>query len=644
MSKKTLTIISLFAALQLSAQTDTVPVKALSEVFVTTANKVEQKQNSTGKVITVISKEQIEKSSGKTVAEVLNEQAGITINGVYGPPGAVQNVYVRGANVGRVLILLDGIPVTDPSQINSDFDLNLFSINDVEKIEICKGAQSTLYGSDAEAGVINIITVKKNIDKPFNVKATLAGGTYNTWKGSVQLYGKADKFTYTTRYSKLTSDGFSSAYDSSGKGNFEKDGYNGDAANASLQYQANKSLSFKTFVLYSKYRSGLDASGFQDDKYSKVENEYFTTGTGFQFKNDMVTLNGNYQFSQTNRSYHRDSVDIDAYGYYLRNKYFAKSQYAELYASVKLGSGFTFLQGGDYRYGSMNNDFFLVSSYGPVASTFKDTSMSQSSIYASLLFNSKKINVELGGRLNVHSRYGSNYTYTFNPSYSIDNHNRIFGSIASGFKAPSLYQLYVAYYGNPGLQPEKSTNYEFGFQQEYKMFNHRIVFFYRDIKNGIDFNNVTSQYFNYTAQIVRGIEYEVSVQPIKQLNVTANYAYISGDDQTQNREDDHDTTYTYLLKRPKHTIHVNAGYQCDKGFYISIGGKYASNAFDLGGYKVPDAELKSYFLLNAYAEYKLKKYFTFFADAKNITNTKFMEVYGYTTQGNSFIAGVKVNL
>ena len=77
---------------------------------------------------------------------------------------------MRGASSGRTLILLDGIPVSDPSMINNEFDLNLFSINDIERIEICKGAQSTLYGSDAIAGVINIITVKKDVNKPFNVK------------------------------------------------------------------------------------------------------------------------------------------------------------------------------------------------------------------------------------------------------------------------------------------------------------------------------------------------------------------------------------------------------------------------------------------------------------------------------------------
>ncbi|MEJ7672681.1 MAG: TonB-dependent receptor plug domain-containing protein [Chitinophagaceae bacterium] len=164
--------------------------KTLDPVIIT-ANKIAQKQSSTGKVITVITKEQIEKSSGRTVAQLLNEQVGVTINGALNNLGANQTVYLRGANAGRTLILMDGIPVYDPSFINNDFDLNLLSLNNVERIEICRGAQSTLYGSDAVAGVINIITLKTDISKPVNIKATIGVGSFGTYRGNFQIYGKA---------------------------------------------------------------------------------------------------------------------------------------------------------------------------------------------------------------------------------------------------------------------------------------------------------------------------------------------------------------------------------------------------------------------------------------------------------------------
>jgi vitamin B12 transporter len=150
MTKKLLTSVFILTAIAAGAQTDTLHGNKLDEVVVT-ANKYPQKQSTTGKVITVINKDQIERSSGKTLSQLLNEQAGVTINGALNNAGAVQTMYVRGAASGRTLILLDGIPVNDPSMINNEFDLNLFSLDNIDRIEICKGAQSTLYGSDAIA-------------------------------------------------------------------------------------------------------------------------------------------------------------------------------------------------------------------------------------------------------------------------------------------------------------------------------------------------------------------------------------------------------------------------------------------------------------------------------------------------------------
>src|SRR5258705_9173746 len=163
MSQKFLLIITtLLAGLSAIAQTDT-SSKAMEPVIIT-ANKLPQKQRTTGKVITLISKEEIEKSAGKSLAQLLNEQAGITINGALNNQGTNQSLFMRGASSGRTLILLDGIPIYDPSVINNEFDLNLISLANVECIEICRGAQSTIYGSDAVAGIVNIITTKASPD------------------------------------------------------------------------------------------------------------------------------------------------------------------------------------------------------------------------------------------------------------------------------------------------------------------------------------------------------------------------------------------------------------------------------------------------------------------------------------------------
>lgn len=644
MNKKIFSLALVATALAAHAQKDTLSGKALDEVTVT-ANKFEQKQNTTGKVVTVVTKEQLEKSAGKTVSQILNEQAGVVINGAYNAPGSVQTIYMRGANPGRVLVLIDGVPVNDPSFINNEYDVNFFSINEVERIEICRGAQSTLYGSDAVAGVINIITINNNITKPFNVKATAAYGSFNTFKGNVQLYGKEKKFTYNVRYARLQTKGFSSAYDSTAKGSFDKDAYEGNVASAAVTYQLSNKAWVRAFTQYSGYEADIDAAIFTDDRDYTIDNSTHATGAGFHFKNDVVMLQANYQYTDYKRNYLNDSGHVSGFSKFESNTFKGRTHFAEMFAGIKLGSGFTLLQGGDYRWGVMNNDYLSLGSFGPFATKFRDTSASQSSVYSSLMFssNNKKFHAEVGGRLNVHSRYGSNHTYTFNPVYNITDNYRISGSIATGFKSPSIYQLYDASVGNRNLEPEKSKNYEIGFTQRHSKVSNRIVYFYREIENGTDFNYVTFKYFNFVKQIVRGAEYELVLKPTDKFTFTANYTYLSSNENTQSRATFKDTAYNYLLRRPKHNINFNAGYQFTTALFASVGGKYVGNRKDAGGYMANDTELDSYFILNAYAEYKLKKYFRFFADAQNVTDQQFFDIRGYNAMPFMLTAGVTFN-
>ena len=629
MKKQFFVVAAVIISSSLQAQDTT--GKILDEAVIT-ANKFEQKQSQTGKVIIVISKEQVEKSSGKTIAQILNEQAGITINGAYNVTGSVQTVFMRGASSGRTLILLDGIPVNDPSMINNEFDLNLFSINDVERIEICKGAQSTLYGSDAIAGAINIITVKKEVNKPFNLKVTTALGNKNTVRNNIQLYGKAGKLTYTTRFAKLKTNGFSAANDSTKIKGFDNDGYDGNVINAGLQYQLMPSLLIKTFILHSQYKAEIDAGGFTDEKDYTIRNSNLSSGAGLNFKKGKINITGNYQYGELNRAYRNDSLFVNPYGTkFESNKYGGRTQYAELYGNGVAAKWLTVLAGFDYRWANMNQQYFSISGFGPYSSNFKDTSLHQTSLYGSLFFNAlnKKLNVEIGGRTNKHSRYGTNSTYTFNPSFNISKNWRVFGSIASGFKAPSIFQLFDAFSGNTDLKPEKSTNYEIGVQQSHSVISSRIVYFHRDIKNGIDYNYATFQYFNFVKQIVNGLEMELSVRPTEKLNISANYTLITGDEQTQSRKTFNDTSYNHLLRRPKHNINLNIGYQFCKSLFASLSAKSVSSRYDAGGYKKEDLLLDSYFLLSAYAQYKWKSNVKFFVDAQNISGKKFFDIRGY---------------
>jgi len=625
MGKKLMLLTLLFSAKIVSAQQDTT---TLDEVVVT-ANKMAQKQSTTGKVVTVITKADLEKMGNKNLATLLQEQVGVTVNGASNNAGSVQTIFTRGASGGRTLVLLDGIPVNDPSFINNDLDLNLFATNSIERIEICRGAQSTLYGSDAIAGVINIITTSKDISKPLQINASSILGSFGTVKNNLQVAGKKNKWTYSARVAQTNSKGFSASIDTTGKNNFDADAYNGTALHGQLNYAATEHLSFKAFSMYNKYKAGVDAGIFRDDRDFTITNSSLLVGTGFVYKKNNWQITGTYQHNTLDRHFLNDSTHKTS-TWFEKNDYAAASDYAEIFTSVKLSDRLTALLGIDYRKGSYSQNYASVSGWGPYNFNDPTRFAEQSALYGSLLYTSlnKKLTLELGGRTNKHSVYGNNQTFTLNPSFAISTNTRMFASVSTGFKAPSLYQISI----NDKLDPEKATSYEAGLSYQNKTLQTRLVYFNRQTANGIDYNYINYQYFNYVKQAVNGLEFEIRKSITNQLSAFANYTYLQGKETTQNRITNKDTiTYNYLLRRPAHQLNMGISAQVNTKLRFEITGRYASKRRDVGGYGAPDVELKSYVTLAANAGYQLNKHWRFTADIQNFTNTKYYEVYGFTT-------------
>ena len=625
MGNKLMLLTLLFSAKMVSAQQDTT---TLDEVVVT-ANKMAQKQSTTGKVVTVITKSDLEKMGNKNLSTLLQEQVGVTVNGSSNNAGSVQTIFTRGASGGRTLVLLDGIPVNDPSFINNDLDLNLFATSSIERIEICRGAQSTLYGSDAIAGVINIITTSKDISRPLQINASTLVGSFGTQKNNLQLAGKKNKWTYSGRLAHTNSNGFSAANDTTGKNNFDADLYKGLALHGQINYAATEHFSVKAFSMYNKYKAGVDAGVFRDDRDFTIENSSLLVGTGFVYKKNSFQITGTYQHNTLDRHFLNDSTHKTS-TWFEKNDYAAASDYAEIYTSVKLSERLTALAGLDYRKGSYSQNYLSVSGWGPYNFNEPTRYAEQSALYGSLLYTSlnKKLTFELGGRANKHSVYGGNQTFTLNPSFAISANTRLFASVSSGFKAPSLYQISI----NDKLDPEKATSYEAGFSYQNKTLQTRLVYFNRQTANGIDYNYINYQYFNYVKQAVNGLEFEIRKSFTQQISAFANYTFLAGKETTQNRITNKDTiTYDYLLRRPAHQLNMGISAQVNAKLRIEITGRYASKRYDVGGYAAPDMLLKSYATLAANAGYQLNKHWRFTADIQNFTNTKYYEVYGFTT-------------
>ncbi|MDO6434098.1 TonB-dependent receptor [Flavitalea sp. BT771] len=647
MSKKHFFLFMLSAAgsSALFAQSSDTSGRRLDEVVVT-ATKFPVKQSLTGKVLTVITKEQLEKSAGKQLTEVLNTQAGVFVAGSQGPLGSTQTVFLQGASGGKTLILIDGIPAYDPSGIATSFDLNLINTDQVERVEILKGSQSTLYGSDAVAGVINIIT-RKGGNKPVNLSAHLSGGSYGTFKGSAGIDGKIKNTSYNVMYTHLRSDGISSAYDSSHKSHYDNDGFSENLVMVNVGQKISDALNLRGNFQYNQYDNDLDAGGYKDDKLYTTTNKNTQAGIGADYTILHSAVHFNYNYNTVTRSYLDDSATlITQGGSFSKSKFTGTSHYLELYTNIGISRHLDLLGGVDYRNQRINETSLYISQYyAPPLSVLSPDSakVRQFAAYVSAIVkNMGGFNFEVGGRYNSFNRYGDVFTYSINPSYLINSRVKIFANLSSGFSAPTLYQLYSEYRNPSGdLKPERTTSVETGIQYNFSPFNIRALYFHRNTRDNIIFYtdaNYTSWYMNLNKQQDQGAELEASYR-IDRWSFSGNYTYTTGKVTTP--VNGKDTTYNNLYRRPKNAVNLSAGFQATSKLFLSTAlrttGKRIESVF--GGAPV---NIDSYYTLDAYAEYKVTSFLKVFADGKNLTNQQFFDIPGYSTKKFNFMAGVSL--
>lgn len=627
------------------AQKDTA-TKTLDEVIVT-ANKFPQKQNETGKVVDIITQEQLQKSFGKSIGEVLNQQAGVIINGADNNLGTNQTVYTWGASSANTLILLDGVPLYDASGITNEFDLNNFALGNIERIEILKGSQSTLYGSDAVAGVINLIS-KKGGKKPFNLHADLSAGSYHTYKGYISLSGTNGKGqTYFISYNKIYSKGFSSAYDSTGKNNFDKDGFKQDVVQLNYGVHPFKKTSINIFGKYNNNLADIDAGAFMDDKDFTYHNNNMIAGLAIDYKLKHGLIKLQYNYDRFNRNFLDDSTDVGGYSTYQKGRYNGTSNFAEIYTGINLSKQVELLAGADYRQNKTDQQYIYLPDYGfPALPISQDSARTkQVSAYASLYYKSGDFNMDLGGRWNHHNIYGDNYTYSINPFFVINARYKIYANISSGYRVPSLYQLYSEY-GNKNLKPETTTSYEAGIQYSTNKINARITGFIRNGKDVFLFytdpTSYASYYINGDKQHDYGVETEASFNFTPQFSASANYTFVDGEVTTQTSPGK-DTSFFNLYKRPKSILNLSLNYSVTKNIFLSMHLKTVSKAYE-PQYQAEPYVLKSYYTLGFYGRYKFNNTFSIFADLQNITDQQYFVTRGFTTKGFNANGGVQIPL
>ncbi|WP_183559366.1 TonB-dependent receptor plug domain-containing protein [Mucilaginibacter sp. SP1R1] len=641
MEKKHTKIIFGFGLLHLSLFASTLYAQDTARLLnnvVVTATRSPKKLADIGRVVTVISADQINHSQGKTLPQLLNTVPGLTFSGAQNAPGIATSIFLRGASTGNTLILIDGFPVNNAAAIDGSYDLNAFSLDMIDHIEILKGSGSTLYGSDAVAGVINIIT-KKGKGKGLKSSVQFAGGSYNTFKESASLNGVVNKTGVAVNVSNTDSRGFAAATDTTGKGNFKKDGFHQRSASVNI----NQGISSKFSIngnLQTSYTSGnLPYGAFTDDKNYTYNNTFLFGGLGAKLILPAGALLVN--LSQNDVWNNFNNLPTDNSGAFQVTKNKGNITNAEAVLNYALGKYFDLTSGTSFKY-SNTNQYSLFDPAGD-PSIMKNKNNSIFSAYTSLFFKDDIFHMELGGRYNHHNTYGDKFTYTINPSLFLADQFKVFGTIASAYKSPLLYQLY-SQYGNGGLKPESTTSYEAGFDWEIvkNALTFNTQFYRRNAKDVIYFAGLPVSpygvYRNGQFQKDKGFESELNYHSNK-LNASAYYTYVTG-----KLTDENGLQTANLYRRPKSTLGLNFTYQLIDDFLFGVNYKYTGDRTDQNFATYPNTTivtLKHYNLANLHLEFKATKKLLVFGDLNNVLDQKYTDWLGYNTMGINFMLGAK---
>ncbi len=601
----------------------------IMETVVVTHSKIPLKLSKTAKPIRIIDRQKIEQSYGKDLAQLLDEEVGLTVNGAQSNPGKDKSVFLRGASGEYTLILIDGQPLLDPSGIGGVADIRTIALGQIERIEIMKGSQSTLYGSDAIAGVINIITDKSNSEN-FGLNANAGYGSFGTLNGYVGSNGQSGMLHYNASFSHSESDGISEALSLDPASQFEKDGSNLNSFQSNIGLALHDNINLRSFIQYADYQSDTDDGAFADAK-NIYQNNTLNTGAALKLTSENISANVNYNYTKTDRLF--DS----SFGL---SEFFGRFHNVDSWLNYQFSERIQFTGGLHYQSHGMIHE----------SATTPNPSDNILSPYVTFLINpNDRFNAELGLRYSDHSKFGANTNYSLAASYWTGEQLKIFSNYSTGFKAPNLFQLYGAFGANENLDPQLSKSFELGAQviSNDSKFDTQFTYFKRKVNDVIVFE-FTPGYFNRDKRNDQGVEVEIGVRLSERLSVKGQYVYLDGE-VTTIKDNGQEVKSNNLYRRPKHNFALSANVQLIDNLLInarlSSVGKRRDLFFDPNNFfMAEEVILDSFLIINMYTQFQLNKNVMLYADLKNLTDSEFMEVYGFSTLGFNIIGGVRFRL
>ncbi|MBS0521285.1 MAG: TonB-dependent receptor [Proteobacteria bacterium] len=610
------------------AQTETAPI--LPDTVVTADREPTPIDKVTG-TVTVITGKEMEERQLRTAPEVLRYVPGVSVQ-QSGGPGAQTSVFVRGANASQTLTLIDGMNVMDPSTASGAIDLAHFMTENLDRIEVVRGPMSTLYGSAAMGGVINMVT--KPGSGPMNGGAFTELGTRLQTTSGGYLRGSDGRFNYNISAAGLYAPGepvVSPRFWPANGGFIGNDPY-------------------RNVTLAS--RLGLDLG---DNAQLTLFNRYIDT----QLKYDQITYYDPNSTEYTQQLFNR----LQFNGSFLDDRWkptigigYSNIQRHDLdYPSVQNPSPYT--QNAYYNGRRLQGDFkneFVVSKqvnllagidydrtwlYSAADNTRSWGTATQTGFYGQgrgTVF--EDLTLSLGGRVDVHSQFGTVSTWRAGATYLVRaTDTRFKASYGTAFKAPALFELYGAGFscaGNRNLQPEYSKGYEAGFEQG--MFERKVkagvTYFVNDFSNLIQCPPPYTTLQNIANARAKGFEVFVQVSPYRWLDLLFNYTYTHAWNVDSGQP---------LVRRPQDVFGLRAEVRPWEGVRVGAELQQVSNRYDYNVVTGAIVQPVPYTLVRATVGWIVRKDVELFARAENILDRQYEEPEGFKAPNFQAFFGVK---
>lgn len=583
--------------------------------FVVTATRTETPVNQLSTATTVYTREDIEKYQINTLPELLQRTTGIDMT-QSGGLGKVTSVFMRGTNSDHVLVLIDGVKVGSVTLGTTPFQY--LPIDQIERVEIVRGPQSSLYGSEAIGGVIQIFTRKGRQEETPSITLDVGGGSYDTLKTSGSISGKWNNSWYSLSASHITTQGFDSQKPTTGffgVDQHDRDGYYNTGLNARLGHRFENNAEIEAFYMRAEGKTDFD--GFQ---------------TELEFVNQVVGINGSMDIMENWRSSLRLGQSRDDNDNFLSDgSFFSRFDSTRWNASwlneVQLHEDHKLVLGSDYRLDEVESD-----------TDYTETSRYDVGVFAEMhsrLFNNHFFNASV--RWDKNEAFGDYVTGSFGWRFNWDYGLSLFASFGNAFKAPTFNDLYYSdsfgSLGNPDLDPEESTTFEVGMAGNHDWFQWEFRAYHTNVDDLIvwQFNPVTFGFSpeNVNKAQIDGIEIEVGAD-ILGWNNNLGFQFLSPKDRTTNKR---------LPRRAEKIL----TYDLSRSFGpVDIGSTILARGDSFNDSK-NTTKISGFVTVDLRAAYHINKNWTVSGKLNNLLNKQYQLVDTYNTADINFFFSIHYN-